>query len=303
MDELLTFRLFIATVESGSLSAAAHQQGMALSSASHRLKRLEQRLGVTLLNRTTRVLSLTEEGAAFLQGCREAVAAMEQAEDRMHRRQAALSGEIVVTAPHDLGERRIGPALLAFQRRHPRVSLELHLSDGLSRGVGRGIDLAIRVGPLPDSALIGVPLGDDERRVVASPDYWGRRGRPAHPRDLLEHDCLVLTRDGEPQLPWRFQEGGRALSVPVSGSLRSNSGALLRRWAMEGAGVILKSSGDIREALAEGTLESVLDDFMPLSSGMHALMARDRYRPQRLEALVAWLKQWFREADGEGRRG
>lgn len=296
MDELLTYRLFIATIESGSLSAAAHQQGMALSSASYRLKRLEHRLGVTLLNRTTRVLSLTEEGAAFLQGCRQAVSAMEQAEDRMHRRQAALSGDLVVTAPHDLGERRIAPALLAFQRRHPRVSLELHLSDGLSRGVGRGIDLAIRVGPLTDSALIGVPLADDERRVVASPDYWARRGRPMHPRELHAHDCLVLTRDGEPQTPWHFQEGGKALSVPVAGSLRANSGTLLRRWAMEGAGVILKSSAEIRAALDEGVLESALDDYMPPSSGMHALMARDRYRPQRLEALVAWLKQWFRDA-------
>lgn len=292
MASLSTLQLFVDIVETGSLSAGARRHELALSSASHRLRQLEKSLGATLLNRTTRTLSLTEEGATYLQGCREALETMRLAEDRLHRRQESLSGDIVVTAPNDIGQRVIAPALAAFSRQHPDVSAELHLTDAIARGVGHGIDLAVRVGPLADSALVAVRLSEDRRRVVAAPDYWRRRGRPEHPAALALHDCLVLTRDGQPQVPWHFVEQGRTLAVEIRGSLRANSGVVLRRWALDGLGVMLKSERDIAGALEAGELESVLDDYLPTSSGLYAVMARDRYRPQRLQVLVDWLRQW-----------
>lgn len=292
IPSLSTLQLFVDIVETGSLSAGARRHDLALSSASHRLRQLERSLGATLLNRTTRTLSLTEEGATYLQGCREALEAMSLAEDRLHRRQEALSGDIVVTAPNDIGQRVIAPALSAFSRQHPRVSAELHLSDAISRGVGRGIDLAIRVGPLADSALVAVRLSEDRRRVVAAPDYWRRRGRPTHPSELASHDCLVLTRDGEPQVPWHFVDRGKPLAVDIRGGLRANSGVVLRHWATNGLGVILKSERDIAGAMDARELESALDDYLPTPVGLYAVMARDRYRPQRLQLLVDWLRQW-----------
>ncbi|GHB14339.1 LysR family transcriptional regulator [Salinicola rhizosphaerae] len=289
---LSTLRLFVDIVETGSLSAAARRHELALSSASHRLQQLEKELGATLLNRTTRTLSLTEEGAAYLQGCREALSAMNRAEDRLHRRQESLSGDIVVTAPNDVGQRLIAPAISAFCAEHPWVSAELHLSDAISRGVGRGIDLAVRTGPLQDSALVAVPLSQDRRRIVASPEYWREHPKPTHPKELADHNCMVLTRDGEPQTPWHFQDQGTALAVHVQGTLRANSGLVLRHWAMNGYGVILKSERDISAPLNDGRLESVLDEHLPTPSALYAVMARDRYRPQRLQALVDWLKAW-----------
>ena len=289
---LSTLQLFVDIVETGSLSAGARRHDLALSSASHRLRQLERSLGATLLNRTTRTLSLTEEGATYLQGCREALEAMNLAEDRLHRRQEALSGDIVVTAPNDIGQRVIAPALAAFSREHPGVSAELHLSDAISRGVGHGIDLAVRVGPLADSALVAVRLSEDRRRVVAAPDYWRQRGKPTHPSELAAHACLVLTRDGQPQVPWHFVDQGKPLTVDIRGGLRANSGVVLRHWAINGFGVILKSQRDIAGALKSGELESVLDDYLPTPSGLYAVMARDRYRPQRLQVLVDWLRWW-----------
>ncbi|WP_162617972.1 LysR family transcriptional regulator [Salinicola halophilus] len=292
---LSTLQLFIDIVETGSLSAGARRHDLALSSASHRLRQLERSLGATLLNRTTRTLSLTAEGATYLQGCREALEAMRLAEDRLHHRQTSLTGDIVVTAPNDIGQRVIAPALAAFSQAHPGVSAELHLSDAVVRGVGQGIDFAVRVGPLADSALVAVQLSPDRRRVVAAPAYWRQRGKPAHPAELVDHDCLVLTRDGEMQTPWHFSDQGSPLAVGIRGALRANSGVVLRRWAQAGLGVILKSERDVSRALRANELESALDEYLPTPSGLYAVMAKDRYRPSRLQALIDWLKRWCQD--------
>ena len=195
MDRLKQIESFVAVVARGSLTAAANAEGVAPAVIGRRIDALEERLGVKLLVRTTRRITLTHEGSAFLEDCQRLLADIANAEASVSAGGVKASGHLRITAPAGFGRRHVAPLVPAFLQQHPEVSLSLNLSDRVVDIVNEGVDCAIRVGDLPDSSLVSVRLADNRRRCVASPDYLKRAGTPMHPSELAKHECLVLSSD------------------------------------------------------------------------------------------------------------
>lgn len=288
MDQIGLMRIFTAVADHESLAAAARALSLSPSAVTTALQRLEERVGAPLAIRTTRRLSLTPEGERFLVDCRRILGDLQEAMDSVADR-GALRGEIRVTATNDFGRAVLAPAIDAFIHAHPGVSVALTLSDSiLDLGESR-YDLALRMGVLgesrPDQRLLMRGL----RKICAAPAYWARMGVPKHPRDLLRHNCLVLSRPDSPQTHWPFQENGREFQIRVSGDRTANDGATLRGWAVAGAGVALKSSLDVREDLAAGRLIPALEAYEIAENNLYAVLPPGRRAARRTRALIDHL--------------
>ena len=195
MDRLKQIETFVAVATKGSLTAAATAEGIAPAVIGRRIDALEERLGVKLLVRTTRRISLTHEGSAFLEDAQRLLADLANAEASVSAGGIKASGHLRVTAPAGFGRRHVAPLVPQFVADHPEVSISLNLSDRVVDLVNEGFDCAIRVGDLPDSSLVSVRLADNQRLCVASPAYLARRGAPAHPNDIAKHECLTLSSE------------------------------------------------------------------------------------------------------------
>src|SRR5512138_3570144 len=253
--------LFQLVATKGSLSAAARELGISTSAVSKRLARLERHLGVRLLHRTTRRLSLTDEGDLYLQGAARILSDIEDLEQRVGDRRVTPQGLIRVNGPFGFGRRHVAPGLLAFAQRYPDVQVQLDLSDRPLPLVEAGYDVGIRVGSPGDTALVARRLAGNHRVVCGAPAYLARRGVPRTPRDLVHHDCLILRQDGADYALWRFAGAGRTETVRVRGSLASNDGEVVRDWAIAGHGLILRSWWDVADVVARGDLVTVLDAY------------------------------------------
>lgn len=260
MDRLDALRLFIAVAETGSFTAVARQQSIAVSTVSLAVKQLEDEFRTRLLARSTRQLALTHEGETLLRDARRIVSEWDASLGGL-RQDSALSGPIRLTTTNDFGRARILPLLDAFQALHPGVSITLLFNDSNLDLIDDHIDIALRYGPLPDSAHRARLLLPGRRLVCASPAYWGRMGRPEHPDDLEQHNCLVLARPGAPLVAWPFREGGELFHIKVKGDRQASDGDVLRYWAVHDVGVTLKNSCDVSRELASGELEAVLQGF------------------------------------------
>lgn len=304
MDTLKMMRLVLAVAEKGSLSAVARSWGVAPSTVTLGLQRLEAQLGTQLVLRSTRQMSLTPEGERFLDRARRILADLDEVMAGSEG-EGPLTGALRVTATNDLGRLRIVPLLDSFMRAHPGVTLELLLSDRLVDLVEGGFDLALRTGPLRDSELTARLLLRGRKQVCAAPAYWDRMGRPAHPQDLARHNCLVLSPPGERQANWTFREGEKRLKVRVGGDRQVNDGQTLRDWAVAGAGVVLKSGFDVAHDIAAGRLEPVLEGFTTEATNLYAVSPR-LHGSRRVQALVEHLSRGLAEtAEGQddGRSG
>lgn len=288
MDQFNALRLYVAVAESGSLSAVARAQTLSPSTVTLSLQRLEERVGARLVTRTTRRLSLTPEGERFLLDCRRILADLDEAMAAVAD-QGPLRGDIRVTATNDLGRNTLAPLLHDFMEANSGVQVTLMLSDGVIDLVDDSYDLALRMGQLPDSGLTARLLMRGSRRVCAAPSYWRRHGNPGHPRDLADHNCMVLARPGAPQSTWQFQQDGRVFGVRVQGDRTANDGSTLRHWAIAGAGVVLKSDLDIEGDLAAGRLETVLDGFRHGDVNLYAVHPAGRRPSRRVAALIDFL--------------
>lgn len=196
-----------------------------------------------------------------------------------------------LTAPNDFGRARIAPLVHAFLRENPGVRIELVLSDGVLDLIEERIDVALRLGPLSDSRLIARRLATGRRVVCASPRYWARHPPPKHPSELAHHNCLVLARPGAPQTSWPFRdEAGRTFQVRVTGDRTANDGGVLAAWALDGAGVILKSAWDIEAPLRTGRLEPALERFALPETDLHAVHTAGRRPNRRLATFLAFLE-------------
>lgn len=275
---------FVAIIEKGSLSAAARALSTVPSTASARLTALEGRLGVQLVTRTTRQLSLTDDGEIYLADCRRILAEIERSECAIRHRRGALSGHIRLTAPSDFGRQRVRPALDAFMQAHPRISVNLHLSDRVE-DLGEH-DLAIRVGPLKGSTLVARRLAGGHRVVCAAPSYWAGHPRPDAPADLAKHECLLW--EGRSQAVWHFTSD----AVQVRGRHSSNDGEVVRSWALAGLGVAQNSYWDVSDDLAAGRLEAVLATHAR-PSDLYVVYARSRHPTHRVRGLVNHLVEHF----------
>lgn len=283
-------RVFVEIVEHGSLSSVARARSVSPSTITTALKRLEAHVGVSLLRRTTRSLSLTPEGERFLVTCRRVLADLDEAVESIAA-DGPIRGLIRVTATNDFGRTHLTHLIDEFIRAHPHVVLDMTLTDAVIDLVEDGYDLGIRTGPLRDSRLQVRLLLRGPRHICAAPAYLDRVGRPQHPRDLADHNCLVLGRPGAPQQSWRFRDGDEPFSVRVGGNRIANDGGVLKDWAVAGRGVVLKSRWDVEPDLIAGRLETVLDDFMADHVNLYAVHPAAHQPSRRVAAFLEHLHQ------------
>lgn len=293
MDRFRQVETFVAVATRGSLSAAAQLEGVAPAVIGRRIDALEARLGVKLMVRTTRRITLTFEGSAFLEDCQRLLRDWQDAEASVSAGGVRASGHLRVTAPAGFGRRHVAPLVPAFVAAHPEVTVSLDLSDRLVDIVNEGIDLAVRIGTLDDSSLVAVPLADNQRVVVASPAYLERRGRPGHPDELHRHDCLTFGTTGSQSRGWLFTVEGRVTPVRVSGPLECNDGAVLHAWALHGHGLAWRSMWEVAGELASGRLVTVLDAFRAPPDAIRALFPQRRHLPLRVRLFVDHLKRAY----------
>jgi DNA-binding transcriptional LysR family regulator len=295
MDRFKQIETFVAVAQRGSLSAAAALEGVAPAVIGRRLDALEARLGVKLLVRTTRRVTLTFEGSAFLEDCQRILADFHNAESSVSLGGIRASGHIRVSAPAGFGRRHVAPLVAGFLADNPEVSISLELSDRLADIVSEGIDLAVRIGHLDDSSLVGVKLASNRRVVVASPDYLARHGTPERPADLAHHQCLTFGRYGNQARGWAFTVDGQVEALRVSGAMECNDGAVLLDWALAGRGLAWRSMWEVAEEIEQGRLVTVLDAYSAPDNGIYAVFPQRRHLALRVRMLVDHLKQTYGE--------
>jgi DNA-binding transcriptional LysR family regulator len=298
MIDLTDAALFTHAVALGSLSAAGRDLDFSPAVASKRLARLEAELGVRLLQRSSRQLRLTEEGAAFHERCVAILAEVEEARAEAAAGGAGPRGVLRVTATTAFGRHQVSPCAMAFVREHPAVRVELNLDDAVVDMLAGGYDLAVRIGPMEDSRLISRRVAPNHRVVCASPEYLKRRGIPRVPEDLLNHDCLTLYTSGSPLQTWTLGRGRQARAIRVRGPLAADNGEILVDWALAGAGLAFKSIWDIDEELTSGRLVTVLDEYVPESYDIHLVYPSRQFLPAKtrhfIDALTAQLDHAYR---------
>lgn len=286
MALLENIQVFVRVVELGSLSAAGRHLRMSPAVVSHRLQQLEHHLGVRLLNRTTRQVSLTEQGAAFYEAAQTVVAAVEEAESVVADAGGRPRGELKVTAPLGFGRRVVAPLVPAFQARYPDLSVRLRLSDHLLDLLKEGIDLAIRLGVLPDSSLIARKIAEVPRLLCASPDYLDRHGAPQGIEELLAHRCLLLRFPGSQQFRWSLRTADGTVAVPVGGSFDADDGDVLTDWALAGHGIVMKPQFEVAEHLAAGRLVPVLPEHPPEPATLAVVYPHRRLLPAKVKLFA-----------------
>lgn len=287
-------RLFQRIVELGSLAAAAREAAVSSSTVSERLASLEASLGVALLNRTTRSISLTDAGRTLWEGADTLLEDAAMLEAHIRRGVKSLSGPIRISAPSDIGRGFVSTQIDRFSREYPQVQFELNLSDGYVDIVGQGFDLALRYGTATDSTLRVMPLGEWPRMICASPDYISRHGAPKTPEDLSEHDCLLMRFGDLLDNQWRFRVGAQRRTIIVSGTRISNDGGLVRKWCVDGAGLALKSELDVMADLETGRLVPVLDGLSANTRPLQMLLPPQRRQPKRVRAFADHLADALR---------
>jgi DNA-binding transcriptional LysR family regulator len=290
--------LFLQIVEKGSLTAAGREAGLSPTTVSERLSALEAHFGVVLLNRTTRVISLTDEGRTLLEGAKGVLGEVEDLETRIRLGAQTLSGPLRISAPSDIGRTVVSDELSRFLSEHPAISIELSLSDGYVDVVGQGFDMALRFGAVTDSSLRVRSLGLRRRVLCAAPAYLARCGTPKQPADLKDHNCLLMRFGMNLDNLWRFGPDTEPLIVSVRGDRVANDGALVRQWCLAGHGIILKSELDVGADIRAGNLVELLANHAQPASPLQMLFPPSRAQPRRVRALAEQLAQMFQRLDG-----
>ncbi|GGE73336.1 LysR family transcriptional regulator [Massilia psychrophila] len=296
MGQFRQISTFVEVVARGSLSAAARAEGIAPAMIGRRLDALETRLGVKLLQRTTRKLVLTNEGAAFLEDCQRILGELEEAESAVAERSARASGHLLVSAPAGFGRQHVAPLLPSFLAEHRDVSVNLNLNDRLVDVVGEGVDVAIRIASLSDSSLVGVKLADNQRVLVGSPAYLKRHGTPHSLADLSRHNCLAISSEGS-QRGWTFLENGKPVTLKLTGNMVCNDGEVLHDWALAGKGLAWRSMWEVGPEIRAGRLCTVLDHHAAPGNDIHAVFAQRRHLPLRIRAFVDFLRHTYNQPE------
>ncbi|NBC32945.1 MAG: LysR family transcriptional regulator [Alphaproteobacteria bacterium] len=288
MDKISGISAFARVVETGGFSAAARQLGVTPSAISKQVTQLENRLGARLLNRTTRQLSLTEVGTAFYERTKQILWALDEAEQAVSHLTNVPRGMLRVTVPLAFGETHIAPILPGFVTRYPDVSIEVVTSERVANLVEEGIDVAIRVGQGPDSSLFGRRLAPNRRIICASPAYLAARGSPQVPADLTGHNCLTYVQQG-PRVEWRFGEHAEAFTVPVSGTIQSNSFSVLRAAAVAGVGITRLAGFIVGEELKSGALVELLGTYEANDGDIFVVYPTSRHLSPKVRAFIDYL--------------
>jgi DNA-binding transcriptional LysR family regulator len=301
MDRLKQIESFAAVATKGSLTAAANAEGVAPAVIGRRIDALEERLGVKLLVRTTRRITLTHEGSAFLEDCQRILSELATAEASVTEGGVKASGHLRITAPAGFGRRHVAPLVPRFLGLHPDVSLSLNLSDRVVDIVNEGFDCAVRVGDLPDSSLVSVRLADNRRMCVATPDYLKRHGTPKTPAELSKHRCLLLSSESSQPRGWAFTLDSKVIHIRPAGTLDCSDGQVLHDWCAQGLGIAWRSTWEVQDEVSDGRLIAVLEEFAAPPNGVYAVFPQRKHLPLRVRLWIDFIKQAYGEAAYWGR--
>ncbi|MDD3765291.1 MAG: LysR substrate-binding domain-containing protein [Nevskiales bacterium] len=290
MDTLDCMRVFAAVAAERSFTAGARRLDLSTRVASAAIRQLEQRLNTRLLNRTTRVVRLTEAGEAYLSRCSQLLRDFDELESVVQERQGRLAGSIRVTAPTGFGSSRLAPELPGFLQRHPDISVDLDLTDRRVSLIDEGFDLAIRLGTLRDSSLMYRRLARMRIVVCAAPGYLRKHGRPQHPQDVAGHECLLNAGLPDPHR-WRFVDQGQTVEVRVTGRVQANAPLALAHLARRGLGLARCPYYSIEPFLRSGELVSLLEAYERDDGGVFAVYPPNRHLAARVRGLISYLQE------------
>lgn len=283
--------IFARVVERASLSAAGRELRLSPAVVSSRITKLEARLGVRLLNRTTRMVNPTEEGTLYYEHCLRILAEITEVERKLAEKKESPSGVLRISAPTVMGRRWLAPLIPEFREGFPEVEIRLQLTDRLADLVEEQVDVAIRRGYLQDSSLIARRVAPDFRVACASPDYLEKHGTPQTPADLKSHTCLLLRFPGSRRYQWQFIEDGTAQNFAVAGQIDSNNSQVLIDWALAGSGIVMKSVWDLTEEIESGRLVPILTAHSPPGLAIHAIAPPHRMQPPKSRAFINFVAE------------
>ena len=292
MSNLKQLGTFVSVVNLGSLSAAARKEEVVPAVIGRRLDSLEKRLGVKLLVRTTRSISLTHEGRAFYEDCQRILLDLQEAEAAVANGSASASGHLHLFAPATYGRRFVAPHIASFQRQYPDVRITLDLSDRVVDLARERIDCAIRIAGLENSSMVAVRLAQISRVVVASPEYLARRGVPETPGDLENHECMSLLGDSQNR-GWAFMVDGQLVNTKIRSALECNDGIVLHEWALQGLGLAWRPLWEVKDDLAEGRLVRVLSQYASTDDPVYAVVPQRKYLPSRVRLFIEHLREIY----------
>ena len=284
---------FVLLAKLGSLSAAARELGITPPAATKRLMLMEQRLGVRLVNRTTRRISLTSEGETYLAQATQILADIRAMDESVSSSRAVPKGLLRVNATLGFGRTSIAPLVSAFALKYPEVELQLQLTDRAINLVEEAYDLGIRFGELPDTRLSARKIMSNRRFLCASPAYLKQAGIPATPEELARHRCILHRQNDDAYATWRLSKGRKSEAVKVRGSLSSNDGDVVLGWALDGHGILLRSEWDLAKYLDSGRLQVVLPDYTLPSADLYAYYPSRQHQPAKLRAFIDFLAAQF----------
>ncbi|MEK6662754.1 MAG: LysR substrate-binding domain-containing protein [Pseudomonadota bacterium] len=287
-DRFTAMTYFVRIVERGSLTGAARDLGKTLPALSRSLRALEERLGARLLTRTTRAISLTEFGQQYYEHCRRILRDVDEAEGLAGEAGQVAQGLMRITAPLLFGRLHVAPLVAPFLAAHPRVQIDLQLTDSIVSMVDDGIDLSIRIGDLHDSSLVAIPLGHVGRVVCAAPSYWVAHGKLQHPQDLKQHHCLTF-RGLNQERGWLFRVEGEERYWPINTAYFCNEGSAVISVARDGGGIAQMMSYQVAADIAAGKLTPALEEYAPHPLPVHAVYPGGRLLPAKVRAL---LDEW-----------
>ncbi|OZI20882.1 LysR family transcriptional regulator [Bordetella genomosp. 9] len=289
MDAISELAFFALLARHGNLSATARELGLTPAAVSTRLSKLEQRLGVRLLNRTTRRVSVTEEGERYLAEGARILDDLDALERRLAGSRAQPRGLLRVNATFGFGRKHIVPAVSDFVRRYPDVDVQIHLTDRPLPLRDHGYDVGIRFGDIPDARLTARRIAGNRRLLCAAPAYLKAHGTPQSPRELQQHACLVVRENDAAYGTWHLQAGQRTETIKVRGPLSSNDGESVLQWALAGHGIVLRSEWEVAPYLRSRRLAPLLQGWMAPPADIHVLYAERGNLPARVTAFVDFL--------------
>ena len=289
---------FVQIVKEGSLSGAARELGVTPASVSKRLTKLEQELGVPLLNRTTRRLSVTDAGELYYANAVRILGELEELERQLSQDRAAPKGLLRVNAPLGFGRTYITPIVSNFVKRFPDVEVQLQLSDHPLSLVDESFDIGIRFGEVPDARVVATRIAANRRLVCAAPSYLKQHGVPKAPNDLARFNCIVLRQNDAAYGTWRFTKGKQTETVKVRGTLSSNDGEVALNWALDGHGLLLRAEWDIAKYIRSGRLQIVLEDYATPPADIHAIYPEKHRLSPKVKVFVEFLAASFQGPAG-----
>lgn len=291
MDRLDSMQIFVRVAELGSFSGVARQLDVARSVVTRQVAALEAHLGVKLIARSTRSLTLTSAGEAYLARCREILDLVAAAETSLEEASATPRGHLRMSVPLSFGLRHLVPLMLDFARTYPDITVDLDFSDRRVNLIEEGVDLAIRITSQLDPLDVARRIGSSRLAVLASPDYLARHGEPRHPAELISHACLLYSEGPAQAHGWTFTVDGQTRRFPCQGPIRANNGDALADAAVRGLGIVLQPTFIAGPAIESGRLKPILTDYPMPELGIYAVLPGNRYVPHRVRVLIDYLAE------------